>query len=267
MKITPFLKWAGGKRWLVSSHKELFEFSFDRYIEPFVGSGSVFFHLNPAKAVLSDKNKRLIDVYRAIKMDWRLVYNNLSVHAKFHSKNYYYKIRASNFESIFERAAQFIYINRTCWNGLYRVNKKGQFNVPIGTKDKVLLDTDNFEVISEILGRTLLMNGDFEAVIDITKEGDLLFIDPPYTVNHNKNGFIKYNESIFSWDDQVRLSECVKRAKNRGAKIILTNADHESVSTLYADDFTTKTLPRASVLSGKSQFRGKVTELLVLGNL
>lgn len=266
MSIIPFLKWAGGKRWLVYAYQDLFNISFERYIEPFVGSGSVFFHVNPQQAILSDKNKRLMDVYRAIKSNWQAVQNNLAVHSRHHSRDYYYQIRSTVLEDDYEKAAQFIYLNRTCWNGLYRVNKNGQFNVPIGTKDKVILDTDNFEGVSKKLECTELLDGDFEAVIDIAQEGDFLFVDPPYTAKHNKNGFLKYNESIFSWDDQVRLSESVKRAKDRGVKIILTNADHESVINLYSLDFDTSALPRVSKLAGKSQFRGKVTELLVLGN-
>lgn len=261
--VEPFLKWAGGKRWLVNAHKDIFNVKFGRYIEPFVGGGSVYFYLAPENAVLADKNRQLIDTYRAIKTNWKQVNEELFVHSLKHSKNYYYEIRALKFNNIYSSAAQLLYLNRTCWNGLYRVNKKGEFNVPIGTKNKVILNSDNFENVSKMLANADIYNCDFENIIDKADNNDLLFIDPPYTVNHNNNGFIKYNQHIFSWEDQVRLSKCVLRAKQRGAIIILTNADHESIRELYESDFVIKSVSRASVLSGKAMYRGKVTELLV----
>ena len=115
MTIIPFLKWAGGKRWLVSSHKKIFNVSFNRYIEPFVGSGAVYFYLMPENAILSDKNKRLIEVYKAIKKDWEIVFEKLIEHSRNHSHDYYYKIRSLEYTDKFSRAAQFIYLNRTCW--------------------------------------------------------------------------------------------------------------------------------------------------------
>jgi DNA adenine methylase len=265
--IEPFLKWAGGKRWLVSAHGHIFNTHFKRYVEPFLGSGAVFFYLAPPKAILADSNKALIDTYNAIKNDWHKVYDELVKHQHNHSTDYYYKVRSLKLRSPHTKAAQFIYLNRTCWNGLYRVNLKGNFNVPKGTKDKVLLDSDDFENIAKMLLNAEIIAGDFEKAINKAQEGDLLFVDPPYTVNHNHNSFLKYNESIFSWDDQIRLSECIKKAKQRGVKICLTNADHLSVKQLYKDEFVINSVPRASILSGLTQYRGKVTELLILGNL
>jgi len=261
----PFLKWAGGKRWLVDSHKELFDRSYNTYIEPFAGSAAVFFYLLPKSAILADKNKSLMDVYRAIKGDWKKVKEILHVHSEKHSSDYYYFMRSNIFSDEYQKAAQFIYLNRTCWNGIYRVNKAGIFNVPIGTKENVSLKSDDFEKVSDYLKNTEIIDGDFEQTINMATKNDLLFVDPPYTANHNNNGFLKYNEKIFTWEDQVRLSESVKKAKTRGARIVLTNADHESIRDLYRDDFDLYSLSRSSVLSGKSQFRKEVTELLVLG--
>lgn len=265
MSTRPFLKWAGGKRWLVDNYGEIFNVNFDRYIEPFLGSGSVFFHLTPEKAILSDKNGDLINVYQALRDDWFKVFVRLIEHHKNHSHDYYYKQRLLTYKNRFSRAAQFIYLNRTCWNGLYRVSTKGKFNVPKGTKKKVILSTDDFEGIAEILKNAELKSDDFEHVISKAGKGDLLFLDPPYTANHNKNGFVKYNESIFRWKDQLRLSECVKDARNRGAHIILTNADHKSIRDLYDGYFIIRSITRQSLLSGRSQYRGKVSELLVIG--
>jgi len=261
--IVPFLKWAGGKRWLIQKRPDLFRVDFERYIEPFAGSSAVFFHLNPAAAILSDKNKNLIDTYRAIKTDNRKTFKQLKIHQKNHSKDYYYKIRSTKFKTPHTIAAQFIYLNRTCWNGLYRVNMKNIFNVPKGTKDKVILDTDDFEATAKALENTTLLDGDFSVAISQAGQGDLLFVDPPYTVKHDKNGFLKYNEVLFSWEDQIRLRDAVVGAKNRGAKIILTNANHGSVRDLYEGHFNLETLDRASVLSGKKENRGPVKELLI----
>lgn len=132
--IKPFLKWAGGKRWFVNHHAHLFpEFS-GRYIEPFLGSGAVFFHLQPRVALLGDCNGDLIDTYQAIKDDWKLVVMQLRFYMQTHSTENYYIRRADNPESKVEQAARFIYLNCTCWNGLYRVNSQGRFNVPVGTR-------------------------------------------------------------------------------------------------------------------------------------
>lgn len=261
--ITPFLKWAGGKRWLVEKHPALLNFEHDRFIEPFLGSGAVFFKLLPKRSILSDRNHELIETYRAIKDNWEKVNKLLERHHKSHSKEYYYATRSKIFRSPEARAAKFIYLNRTCWNGLYRVNLQGKFNVPIGTKTNVLMDTDDFQSISEALTNTSLITGDFENVIDQSKSGDFVFVDPPYTVKHNNNGFIKYNEHIFSWDDQVRLRDSVSRAASRGAKVIVTNACHASILELYEGVGDLIQLNRSSVIAGKSAARGKYEEVVI----
>ena len=161
------------------------------------------------------------------------------------------------------RAARFIYLNRTCWNGLYRVNLNGQFNVPIGTKKNVLLDSDNFEELSKLLRDTRLIVSDFEAIIEQAQAGDLVFADPPYTVRHNLNGFVKYNEKIFHWDDQIRLRDCLVRAHDRGCLIFLTNANHPSVMKLYKGHFDISSLKRSSVIAANSSDRGKYEELVI----
>lgn len=260
--IVPFLKWAGGKRWLVSSHSDFFPEKFDRYVEPFLGSAAVFFHLRPKKAILSDVNPQLINTYKAIKKDWRKVVRILREHHNNHSKNYYYKIRESKPRTLHGAAAKFIYLNRTCWNGLYRVNLEGEFNVPIGTKTDALLNSDNFEIVSELLQSATIKCIDFQKIIDDSVKGDFLFVDPPYTVKHNLNGFVKYNEKLFSWDDQIRLHDVLIRASNRGVKFLLTNADHASVRTLY-EDFENIKLNRNSVLAANANRRGITSELLV----
>lgn len=260
---TPFLKWAGGKRWLVRTQPDLFDIEYNDYYEPFLGGGAVFFHLDPSKAILSDKNEHLINLYNQIKLAPKELHEELQRHQDLHSKEYYYFVRSSRLDCPTKRAAQFLYLNRTCWNGLFRVNRKGEFNVPIGTKNNVIIPDENFEEISKRLKNAQIIASDFEATIDRAQKGDLLFVDPPYTVKHNNNGFVKYNESIFSWGDQERLAASLKKADARGVKIISTNADHDSVRSLYEGKLNIHTVSRASILAGKSSARTSTTEILI----
>jgi DNA adenine methylase len=258
------LKWAGGKRWLVRKFPELFEVEFDRYIEPFLGSGAVYFHLSPARALLSDKNTELINLYASIKADPLGLLALMSEHARLHSESHYYATRSSTPNTRLGRAARFLYLNRTCWNGLYRENKKGQFNVPIGTKNTVVFPNETFEDVAETLRGADLTSGDFVGLLELATQGDLVFVDPPYTVRHNNNGFIKYNEQIFSWEDQVRLARSVELAAERGAKVIVTNALHDSVVDLYRHLGGSFRVGRHSVLAGASNARGPAEEAVFL---
>lgn len=263
IEVSPFLKWAGGKRWLIAAHPHLFPTSYNSYFEPFLGSGAVFFHLQPDKAVLSDSNSNLINTYECIKNDWEQVYELLVHHQQCHNKAYYYEMRQMKPPTNIEKAAQFIYLNRTCWNGLYRVNLSGEFNVPIGTKQSVILKNDNFQKIAHLLSNAILLSGDFEECIESAQKGDFVFIDPPYTVKHNNNGFVKYNDNLFNWQDQIRLRDCVARSVARGVKILLTNADHDSVRELYEGVGYLQSLDRSSVISGSALARGRYSELIV----
>lgn len=261
----PFLKWAGGKRWLMPLARQLATQKLGTYYEPFVGSGAMFFALRPQKSVLSDFNDELMAVYAAIRQDWDAVVRELKRHHRNHCSDYYYEIRASRPRSEHTKAARFIYLNRTCWNGLYRVNRDGFFNTPIGTKTSVLLDTDDFEAVARSLRGATLMSGDFESVIDRAGQGDFVFADPPYTVRHQFNGFVKYNEKLFSWADQERLMEALYRATSRGARVLCTNADHHSVRELYGQHFNLTPVTRYSSISGMKKSRGTYAELIITG--
>ena len=248
----------------MTGRPNLFRFWEERYLEPFLGSGAVYFHIKPQRAVLSDMNKSLVATYRALRDDWLSVYIALKEHSLRHCKEYYYKIRDNDLAlTPAEEAAKFIYLNRTCWNGLYRVNRNGQFNVPIGTKDSVLLESDDFASTAAILENAQINHCDFEETIDQALADDFLFVDPPYTVQHNLNGFIKYNQHLFSWEDQIRLRDALIRADLRGARILMTNADHESIRHLYQGVFHLESARRSSVLAGRGGVRGAVTELLI----
>ena len=267
--LVPFLKWAGGKRWLASNHSYLFPKHFQRYVEPFLGSAAIYFHLRPKTALLSDRNSDLVNVYEQIKGDWTKVFRALKRHQKHHNKNYYYRERDRLHRVPHERAAQFIYLNRTCWNGLYRVNRQGKFNVPVGTKSAVLLPNDNFQSASNLLRNANVIVSDFEQVIDDVGEGDFLFLDPPYVTRHNLNGFRKYNETLFTWDDQIRLAMAIRGAAHRGALILLTNANHLSIISLYSEiglPYKIHALQRHSVLAADASQRGPVSELALTIN-
>lgn len=260
--ILPFLKWAGGKRWLANSNATLFPHVTGRHIEPFAGSAAVFFALQPERAVIADVNSRLMQTYATIRDQADLFEKHFRWFARRHSAAFYYTTRKRKFRSQAKSAAQFVYLNRVCFNGLYRENLKGEFNVPLGSKSSAFLDTDDFQAVSNLLRRAELMTSDFEDVIDLAVEGDFIYVDPPYTTKHNFNGFVKYNQKIFSWADQERLAEAVTRAANRNVSVVVSNADHEDVRNLYSDTLTVRSLTRMNVIASSSEYRGRTSEMV-----
>jgi DNA adenine methylase len=261
--VSPFLKWAGGKRWFAERWLHLIPDKFERYIEPFVGSGAMYFSLLPYTAILSDLNADLIAAYRAVRDDPVGIQRLLEYHDQRHSKGHYYLTRSEKPDAAIDRAAWLIYLNRTCWNGLYRVNRRNEFNVPIGSKTRVVLPTDDFRSVSSALQNAQLLIQDFEITIDLAETGDFVFVDPPYTVKHNLNGFVKYNDHIFSWTDQVRLRDAVVRASQRGAMVLVTNANHQSIREIYDRIGTQTVLNRASILAASSVHRSQIEELAI----
>lgn len=264
--VLPFLKWAGGKRWLSQFARGLRVLKVEKYIEPFLGSGAMFFGLQAKTAILSDSNQELIETYAAIRSDWSAVQRHLRTHDRNHSTKYYYSVRDELRPRVpATKAARFIYLNRTCWNGLYRVNKRGEFNTPIGSKTRAVLASDAFDQVAERLKNVQLVCSDFEIQIDKASAGDLIFADPPYTVRHQYNGFVKYNETLFEWNDQVRLCRALERAVDRGALVVCTNADHASIRELYGSKFELHPVERFSAIAGSGGARGNYAELLIAG--
>lgn len=261
--MDPFLKWAGGKRWLFKSGQFSPPEFKGKYIEPFLGGGAAFFKIQPRDALLADINERLIELYAVIRDELEEFEYLLRQHAALHSKNYYYEVRSKRLRKPTTRAAQFMYLNRTCWNGLYRENKQGQFNVPMGAKQTVIFQNDDFKAWSKVLKNATLAHQDFETTINSALEGDFLFVDPPYTVRHNMNGFVKYNQKIFAWGDQIRLCKALRRAVSRGVSFAMTNADHESVKDLYKGFGQHVQINRHSVIAAKALHRSRSTELLI----
>lgn len=261
--LMPFLKWAGGKRWFIPFLMQNLPTKYNRYLEPFLGGGAIFFCLQPENAVLADVNSRLIETYSAIRDDWQKITSHLKEYQERHNSDFYYAERLREYRGEYKRAAQFLYFNRVCWNGLYRVNLKGKFNVPLGTKNTIFSPADDFKSISKLLENKKILTSDFEPIIDRSERNDFIFIDPPYVTSHNSNGFAKYNENIFSWSDQERLQAAIQRATKRGVRILLTNADHESIRKLYSGIAHIQSIERNSIIAGKSNYRHKVAELVI----
>jgi DNA adenine methylase len=260
--MRPFLRWAGGKRWLAVTGGVAIPRA-ARYVEPFLGGGAMFFSQPIRTALLADLNPYLINAYRWMQADPELLFDLTQVHFNGHNSAYYYNVRQTLDSESAADAAAFLYLNRACFNGLFRVNLAGKFNVPVGTKVYQLSDKLEFIAWSEHLGQAEIIQGDFERIIDCCGEGDFLFVDPPYTVRHNSNGFIEYNEKIFSWEDQVRLAACLWKAKERGSAFLLTNADHQTVRGLYPQECAFASRERGTEMAGKTAHRGRTTELLV----
>ena len=262
--MQPFLKWPGGKRWFMKKYSNIFPLNYEKYIEPFLGSGSTFFHLLPPQSILSDSNSELITLYEVMRDAPLALGEFMLEHERKHCKDYYYLIRSKRYENKMQHAARFLYLNRTCYNGMYRVNKKGEFNVPIGTKANCARDVDVFEQYSEALKNSSILSCDFEDSIAKARRGDLLFVDPPYAVSQSQNAFVKYNNQVYAWNDQIRLLTALCAAKARDCKIVATNANNEQLKALYLDNgFYVQTLTRSCVMAANPEKRSTVGELLI----
>ena len=262
-RIKPFLRWAGGKSWFIDQLESLIEGqNFTNYYEPFLGGGSVFFSLavTDAEVTLSDANIELIDTYIAIRDDVEKVVRHFSSYEN--TSDFYYELRAKDPVDPFERAARFIYLNHTSYNGLYRVNRQGQYNVPYGKRKSDTIDIDEIRKASQALKGANLVAGDFENRGDVIQNGTLVFLDPPYTVSHNDNGFVQYNQRIFSIEDQRRLAGYIQFIMDQGAYFILTNAAHDAIREIFANCGRSMLVERQSLIGGRDARRGLTNELV-----
>ena len=261
--LAPFLRWAGGKRWLVPELKRvLADRPIVNYHEPFLGGASVFLALPVSGAAyLSDLNVDLIEVYEQVR-DYPLDVAELLGDYRNTSDDYYEARAAIPVEPI-ARAARFIYLNHTSYNGIFRVNLKGQYNVPFGNrKSPNIPDGAALTRVSRHLRGVTLTSGDFATSLECVGDGDLVFLDPPYTVAHNNNGFVKYNQHLFSFDDQRRLAGAISALVERGADFVLTNAAHSSIDELFSPLGRRITISRRNVIGGKEAGRGRAEEYL-----
>jgi DNA adenine methylase len=236
--------------------------TYERYFEPFLGGGSLFFLLQPEHAVLSDSCAELIATYEAVAEQPDAILRYLRDWKP--DKDLFYEMRSNRSRGRYKRAAEFIYLNKTCWNGLYRVNGAGNFNVPYGApKSNNIVDEANLRDCARTLaaGDVMLKFSDFADTVQLAREGDLVFMDPPYVTQHNNNGFIDYNETLFSWADQISAAREAAEAVKRGAHVIVTNAYHSDVLDLYPG-FEVRPLERASTIASASSKRGRVQEAI-----
>ncbi len=240
----PFVKWAGGKRQLIPIINQNLPDSFGTYYEPFLGGGALLFHIltdkNGQKCSISDLNSDLVLAYTTIRDRIDSLIASLKNHEKNYQKNsesYYYSIRESNPRSAIEKTSRLIFLNRTCFNGLYRVNSKGKFNVPLGKySNPNIVNEENLRAVSHILqsSRISIKCRDFEAVLRDAKKGDLIYFDPPYQPVSATANFTSYTNKDFTYDDLTRLAELCLKLDSRGCNVLLSNSDSKEVAEVFA---------------------------------
>ena len=262
--IEPFVRWAGGKTWLIPHMPNIVgDLPIEHYHEPFLGGGAIYFSMaHTKKSYLSDANSQLINAYTQVRDNPEELINLFMQMPN--TEDDYYKIRAEiTGDNTVENAARFLYLNQTSYNGLYRVNRKGRYNVPYGFRESWIYDPKRIRMASQHLQNTRISTGDFEVNKYRIKENDLVFLDPPYTVSHNNNGFIAYNQKLFSLEDQRRLKKFIEYIKEKGAYYILTNAAHETIREIFlTQGDRVVELQRNSLIGGKNATRAAISEYI-----
>ncbi len=272
LKGKPFVKWAGGKRSIINDLVKLSPNEFNTYYEPFVGGGALLFELQPKRAVINDYNKELMNVYSCIKDEkkFNLMIKELDRHESLHSEKHYYEVRGldknkKKFNKIsdYKRAARTIYLNKACFNGLYRVNSSGEFNVPFGKKNKInTYDGINLGIIYYFLNANdiKILSEDFEESVKDAKRGDFIYFDPPY--DSDTSTFNSYTENGFSKDEQRRLAKVFKDLDKRGCYVMVSNYNTKLVKELYSGyNFHKVVAPRN--IGAKAKDRGAVEEVII----
>lgn len=272
LKGKPFVKWAGGKRQIIDKLLELVPYEFDTYYEPFIGGGALLFELAPKKAVINDYNAELINTYNVICDDDKFdkMCRELNKHEKNHSEEYYYEVRnkdrnKNTFNRLadYTRAARTIYLNKACFNGLYRVNSKNEFNVPFGKKIKVnTYERDNLLLVHSYLinNDVKILNVDFEESVKEAKKGDFIYFDPPY--DSDTETFNSYTEDGFGKEEQKRLADVFKDLDRRGCYVMLSNHNTKLVNELYKD-YNIHVIEAKRNINSNGKKRGKVEEVIV----
>lgn len=266
--ILPFLKWAGGKQRLLVQYKPYFPpaGTIGHYFEPFIGSAAVFFHQQYPQATLADQNGKLIEVYRSVRDDLDQVLLALNLHRN--EADYYYIIRALDPADLTaaERAARLIYLNKTCYNGLYRENSRGEFNVPFGRyKNPKICDEVRLRAASAVLQGVDLQVADFSDAVETAVAGDFVYFDPPYVPLSATSNFTNYNKRGFSREDQERLAKTVAELTDRGVKVMLSNSSAPLVYDLYGrSPYRIIDIRARRNINSNASRRGPVKELLIL---
>jgi DNA adenine methylase len=268
----PFLKWAGGKSQLLQQYQPFIPQKIRHYYEPFLGGGALFFSLQPQVSFLMDVNLELINLYRSVQSNVTELIAHLSHHQEQHSEAYYYDMRSRiqdptvwfNHGNNVERAARLVYLNKTCFNGLYRENSKGHFNVPLGRyKNPCICDRELLEAASAVLANTQIEAQSFEVILEHdTSRKDFVYFDPPYHPISQTSKFTSYNRDSFTPDDQVRLRDTFVSLSDRGVKVMLSNSDCAFIRDLY-QGFNIYEVSASRHINSKGGKRGKITELMI----
>lgn len=263
----PIVKWVGGKRQLMFELLKNMPKTYNRYFEPFIGGGALFFELQPENAYISDINYELINLYSVVKNDVEDLIEDLSKHEV--SKDYFLELRNADRTSTYEnwsdiqKASRFIYLNRTCFNGLYRVNSQGQFNVPFGNyKNPRICDEQNLKNCSELLQNTEINCADFTVILDNVQKGDFVYFDPPYVPLNETSSFTSYTKEGFDIDMQFKLRDLCDELDLRGVMFMLSNSDTKIVNELY-ENYNIKKVFASRAINANGNGRGKVTEVIV----
>ncbi len=263
----PFLKWAGGKGRLLRQYASLFPATFRNYFEPFLGGGAVYFHLSQnrefQKAFISDYNPELTNCYKMVQKEPKKLLALLSKMRN--DKHLFYKERARDVSQLtdLERAARLIYLNRTCFNGLYRVNSQGQFNVPFGRyKNPRIADAGNLMAASAVLQNAAIHTGSFEGLVSKAKRGDFVYFDPPYQPVSRTASFTSYTKNSFNLADQARLARLAAHLHERGVLVMVSNSDTEEIRDLYKS-FDLTIVKAARAINCRADGRGVVNELVL----
>jgi DNA adenine methylase len=270
----PFLKWAGGKSQLIQQYTPYFPKNFQTYYESFLGGGAVFFHLyaipsasalkcDPS-AFLTDVNPELVNVYRCVRDSVEEIIQLLEQHQQNHNHDYYYQVRSCAEGTETEKAARLIYLNKTCFNGLYRENTKGEFNVPIGRyQNPKICDPDLLHSASAALQLAEIAVRPFEAILNYAKsDQDFVYFDPPYYPLSSTSNFTAYNRYSFSKDDQIKLQATFAALAKRGVKVMLSNSDCSLIRELYSD-FKIHPISASRAINSDAKKRGRINEVLV----
>lgn len=270
-KLQPFTKWTGGKRKLIPKLKELMPEAYGNYYEPFIGGGALFFELSPRVAIINDFNEELINCYIQIKENPIKLIEILKIHKEKNSKEYYLEIRGLDRTDKFkelskvERAARIMYMLRVDFNGLYRVNSKNQFNVPYGNyANPKIVDEELINNISNYLNTydITMTSGDFEDSVSTVKEGDFVYFDPPYIPLNETSSFTSYTHEGFSYEDQVRLRNTVRRLTEKGVKVMVSNSSSKLTIDLY-EEFNIHYVEVSRTNGAKSSSRGIIKEVII----
>jgi|SRR5699024_1633109 len=269
--LSPILKWVGGKRQLLDDIRPLIPSKISTYVEPFVGGGAVLFDLKPKKAIINDFNEELINVYQVIRDLPDELLSYLEVHDSKNCSEYFYKIRALDRNNSYsklsntERASRIIYLNKTCYNGLFRVNQAGQFNTPYGKyKNPNIINKPAIKAMSTYFNNNniKIMQGDYRMALKGLRKGAFVYFDPPYLPISSSSSFTGYTEGGFSLQEQESLKEQCDILNKKGIRFLLSNSEHEFIKDLYKD-YNISIVKAKRAINSKGNKRGEINEVLI----